>query len=104
MPREGAVIVRDLIGKLEVLRVECDKCGRCGMYHLDRLIERYGIDAKLFDWEPPNTSRQFPDGAIGAVIRQPSGPARQRSCIPSNMTRREAFSSLSQPSCHRDRC
>jgi hypothetical protein len=39
-------------GKLEVLRVECDKCGRCGMYHLDRLIERCGIDAKLFDWEP----------------------------------------------------
>jgi hypothetical protein len=35
MPREGAVIVRDLIGKLEVLRVECDKCGRCGMYHLE---------------------------------------------------------------------
>jgi hypothetical protein len=21
-------------------------------YHVHRLIERYGIDAKLFDWEP----------------------------------------------------
>jgi hypothetical protein len=23
-----------------------------GRYRLDRLIEQYGIDAKLFDWEP----------------------------------------------------
>jgi hypothetical protein len=50
MPREGAIIFRDLIGKLEVLNIECDKCGRRGRYHLRRLIERYGIDAKLFDW------------------------------------------------------
>jgi hypothetical protein len=50
MPREGAIIFRDLVGKLEVLHVECAKCGRSGRYRLDRLIERYGIDAKLFDW------------------------------------------------------
>jgi len=37
---------------LDVLTVECDKCGRFGRYHIDRLIERYGIDAKLFEWEP----------------------------------------------------
>jgi DNA polymerase III epsilon subunit-like protein len=49
MPREGAIIFRDLVGKLDVLYVECEKCGRFGRYHLDRLIERYGIDAKLFD-------------------------------------------------------
>ena len=35
-----------------VLNVECDKCGRRGQCRLDRLIERYGIDAKLFDFEP----------------------------------------------------
>jgi len=35
-----------------VLRVECDKCGRKGQYRVDHLIEQYGIDAKLFDWEP----------------------------------------------------
>ena len=46
------IIFRDIVGKLDVLRVECDKCGRRGSYPLDRLIERYGIDAKLFDWEP----------------------------------------------------
>jgi len=33
----------------EVLNVECEKCGRRGRYHLHRLIERYGIDAKLFE-------------------------------------------------------
>ena len=26
MPRDGAIIFRDLVGKLEVLNVECDKC------------------------------------------------------------------------------
>jgi hypothetical protein len=39
MPREGAIIFRDLIGKLDVLTVECDKCGRFGRCHLDGLIE-----------------------------------------------------------------
>jgi hypothetical protein len=52
MPRDGAIIFRDLVGKLEALNVVCDKCGRRGQYRLDRLIARYGIDAKLFDWEP----------------------------------------------------
>jgi len=33
-----------------MLNIECDKCGRRGRYRLDRLIARYGIDAKLFDW------------------------------------------------------
>ena len=52
MPRDGAIAFRDIVGKLEILRVECDKCGRKGQYRVDHLIEQYGIDAKLFDWEP----------------------------------------------------
>ena len=28
MPRDGAILFGDLIGKLDVLRVACDKCGR----------------------------------------------------------------------------
>jgi hypothetical protein len=32
MPRDGAIIFRDLIGKLDVLNVECDKCGQRGSY------------------------------------------------------------------------
>ena len=50
MPREGAIIFRDLVGKLDALNVECTKCPRWGRYHVYKLIERYGIDAKLFDW------------------------------------------------------
>jgi hypothetical protein len=30
MPRDGAIIFGDLIGKLDVLHVACDKCGRKG--------------------------------------------------------------------------
>jgi hypothetical protein len=50
MPCERAIVFRDIVGKLDVLNVECENCGRRGRYHLDRLIERYGIEAKLFDW------------------------------------------------------
>ena len=50
MPRDGATIFSDLIGKLDVLRVTCEKCGRDGCYGLGRLIEKRGRDAKLIDW------------------------------------------------------
>lgn len=39
MPRDGAIIFSDLIGKLDVLRVACAKCSRAGRYRLDSLIE-----------------------------------------------------------------
>ena len=50
MPRDGAIIFSDLIGKLDVLRVACEKCGRDGSYRLNALIEKRGRDAKLIDW------------------------------------------------------
>ena len=50
MPRDGAIIFSDLIGKLDMLRVACEKCGRDGCYGLSRLIEKRGRDAKLIDW------------------------------------------------------
>ena len=56
MPRDGAIIFRDLVGKLDMLNVECDKCGRHGRYRLDRLIERYGIDAKINEWSSEVTA------------------------------------------------
>ena len=56
MPRDGAIIFRDIVGKLTVLRITCDKCGRSGQYRVDRLIVRYGIDAKLFDWSDEITA------------------------------------------------
>jgi hypothetical protein len=56
MPREGAIIFRDIVGKLAVLRVECNKCSRVDRYRVAQLIERYGIDAKLFDWSDEITA------------------------------------------------
>ncbi len=50
MPRGGAIIFSDLIGKLDMLRVSCTKCGRDGSYRLHRLIEQRGGDAKVIDW------------------------------------------------------
>jgi hypothetical protein len=37
MPPDGAIMFSDLIGKLDMLRVACDKCGRDGCYGLRRL-------------------------------------------------------------------
>ena len=42
MPRDGAIIFSDLVGKLDVLRVTCGKCERAGRYRLDRLIKDRG--------------------------------------------------------------
>ena len=42
MPRDGATIFSDLIGRLDMLRVSCEKCGRDGCYGLHRLIEKRG--------------------------------------------------------------
>jgi hypothetical protein len=47
MPRDGAIVFRDLIGKLDLLRVSCDKCGRDGCYGLSRLIDSRGRNGKL---------------------------------------------------------
>jgi hypothetical protein len=44
VPPEGAIIL------LDVLDVECDRCGRRGRHHLRRLIQRYGIETKVFEW------------------------------------------------------
>ena len=46
MPRDGAIILSDLIGKLDVLRVTCAKCERAGRYRLHRLIESRGRDGQ----------------------------------------------------------
>ena len=50
MPHDGAIILSDLIGKLDVLVVACEKCQRKGVSHLHRLIEERGREAKVIDW------------------------------------------------------
>jgi hypothetical protein len=49
MPRDGAITFRDIVGKLTVLRITCDKWGPSGQYRVEWLIMHYGIDANLFD-------------------------------------------------------
>lgn len=46
MGRDGALIVSDLYGKLDMLRVECAKCERRGRYKVAKLPP--GL--KLTDW------------------------------------------------------
>jgi hypothetical protein len=57
MPRNGAITFSDLIGKLDLLRVACDKCGRDGCYGLSKLINNRGHN----QWEPTG------DGLVSAI-------------------------------------
>jgi hypothetical protein len=50
MPRDGTIIFGALIGKLGVLQVARDKCGRKGRYAVAHLIEQCGRGAKVVDW------------------------------------------------------
>ena len=59
--REDAIIFGDLIGKLDLLRMECPKCGRSGRY--PDLITRYGRDEKLLAFTACDSDSD-PCGAI----------------------------------------
>ena len=72
MPRDGATIFSDLIGKLDVLRVSCDKCGRDGCYGLHRLIEKRGRDAKLIDWPPFSTANYLVMNVVASQSEPPT--------------------------------
>jgi hypothetical protein len=48
MPSDGTI--GGLVGRLDVLRVECPTCGRQGRYHVARLLKELGADARLTDW------------------------------------------------------
>jgi hypothetical protein len=50
MPRDGAIIFGDLVGKLPVVRMTCTKCPRQGRYILFRLLRAHGKNAKVIDW------------------------------------------------------
>jgi hypothetical protein len=41
------LIFWDIEGKLDMLRVECTRCGRKGRYSVRRLIEKYGRKANM---------------------------------------------------------
>jgi predicted secreted protein len=47
--RRGAVVLGDLIGKVDLLRVACDQCARSGQYRVLRLIAEHGEEMALPD-------------------------------------------------------
>jgi hypothetical protein len=75
MPREGAIIFGDLIGKLALLRIECPKCGRVGRYRVADLVARYGPDEKLFAFTDDVTANCKRRRAHSAVRRDLPGSA-----------------------------
>jgi hypothetical protein len=75
MPRDGATTFSDLIGKLDLLRVRCDKCGRDGCYGLSRLIEKRGRDGKIVVWLDALTGCYRVEGSIVADIKASPSPA-----------------------------
>jgi hypothetical protein len=46
----GAITSSDLVGRLTVLRVDCDRCGRHGRYLVDKLVYDHGPNHKLTEW------------------------------------------------------
>jgi len=54
MPSDGTI--GGLVGKLEVIRVECPTCGRQGRYHVARLLKELGPDYRLTDWLSERTA------------------------------------------------
>jgi hypothetical protein len=47
MPSDGTIGY--LVGKLDMLRVECPTCGRRGGYRVARLVEEFGPAYRLTD-------------------------------------------------------
>ena len=86
MPRDGAITFRDSVGKLAVLRITCDKCGRSGQYRLDRLIMCYGIDAKLFHQKAKGRPEGQPSRVVHVVpprrSTKPAAPIGSRNSWP----------------------
>jgi hypothetical protein len=72
-PLDGTI--GSLIGRLDVLRVECPQCRRFGRYHVAKLIEELGPGYRLTDWlhdrtrDCPNKQQTGVTRACGAVMR-----------------------------------
>jgi hypothetical protein len=49
VPRGGAVLLSDLVGRLDRLEVRCQCCNRYGRMRLAKLIEEHGADTGMPD-------------------------------------------------------
>jgi hypothetical protein len=72
MPSDGTI--GGLVGKLDVLRVECPTCGRQGRYHVAHLLAELGPGARLTEWlsertaDCPQKNQAGVTRACGAVM------------------------------------
>jgi hypothetical protein len=66
MPFDGTLGY--LVGKLDVLRVECPACGRYGRYDVARLVAELGTGCRLTDW--------LHDLTVDCPQKKPGGPTR----------------------------
>ena len=68
-----------LVGKLDMLRIECSICGRHGRYHVARLVAELGPAHRLTDWlhqctaDCPQKNPNGPTRACGAVMPDLAG-------------------------------
>ena len=65
------LVFGDIEGKLDVLRVECTKCGRGGHYGVARLVEKQGREGSLMKWKRP-AKRRLPQA--GCADTRPVRP------------------------------
>jgi len=54
IPSDGTI--GGLVGRLDVLRIECPTCGRQGRHHVARLLKEPGPDCRLTDWLSARTA------------------------------------------------
>jgi hypothetical protein len=72
MPSDGTI--GGLVGRLDVLRIECPTCGRQGRYRVARILKELGPDYRLTDWlgartaDCPQKNQAGVTRASGAVM------------------------------------
>ena len=42
MPKDGAILLGDLVGRIDHLEIRCKRCDRYGRVRLAKLIEEHG--------------------------------------------------------------
>jgi hypothetical protein len=79
MPRDGALTFSDLAGRLDVLRVHCERCDLHGRYSVAKLTTDYGRDGRLVDW--------FGNLTVDCALKRQRGLARSCDAIMPDLPR-----------------
>ena len=79
--RNGSRSLGDYPG--DVVRIECERCGRAGRYRLHGLIERFGADAALPDvlLALASCERRGDFSAMRGAVHGPGSSGVNRTCF-----------------------